>query len=375
MPAGRTVIGLVALAWVLCTGGSGARLTAAAPELKKVHILMVFDTSDPRLGKSLEIDQQRLLYLWKSTIPLSRHTLKVLEGSAVNRERILAYYRDLKVDPDEGLVFVYGGHGAIDRKTGQHFLQLTRGKPLVRSDLRKAMEAKKASLVVLLTDCCSTASTLDAADLKDDAPRSRGLSREMHPTVRCLLFQARGTVDVTAAKDNAAWSDRVRGGLFTRSLCLLMQSPPRALDTDGDGFVSWREFFPQLRRETVSLFGAWKKDWESRGESIDARTQQPFAFHLGKDIGVIRAAGAELESAAVRLRNSTREVVSYRFRWKGEARWSPGKLKAGETRSHSLPVEGGKALPHLEVKVDGVSRTLSLKSGLHSGKLYRIDPN
>ena len=73
-------------------------------------------------------------------------------------------------------------------------------------------------------------------------------ARALHPTVRCLFFQARGTVDITAATDNASWSDNKKGGLFTRSLARLVElTPLRELDKDRDGVVTWSEFFPQLR--------------------------------------------------------------------------------------------------------------------------------
>src|SRR5262245_11471627 len=248
----------IALALMLLAGAPAA--PAQAPrvsppaELKKLHVLMVFDTKDERLEPSLVIDEKRLTQLWANTMPKERYSLTVLKGAKVTPQAILEHYRKLKLGPSEGALFVYGGHGAIDPKKG-HYLQLASGKPLIRSELRKAMEATRAGLVVIVSDCCSTPirlkTTRDRGITKQESPK------RLHPTVRCLLFQARGTVDVTAATNNAAWSDNERGGLFTRSFAALLAGPVKPLDTNKDGFVTWQEYFPKLQRETEVLFDGW----------------------------------------------------------------------------------------------------------------------
>ena len=66
------------------------------------------------------------------------------------------------------------------------------------------------------------------------------------------------------------------------ALCRMLTTPLAELDADGDGTVTWAEFFPQLRDETQSLFGSWRKEMVARGEKVDERRQVPRAFSLGR---------------------------------------------------------------------------------------------
>jgi hypothetical protein len=374
-----TVIGLVVLGWLVSISSSAAgRVVSPPPELDRVHILLVFDTDDPQLRESLALDKERMLHLWQTTISRDRYTLAILEGKDVRPERILAHYRKLRTGPKEGLVFFYGGHGATDPKRGHHFT-LSCGRPLLRSALRKAMEAKKAGLVVILTDCCATPIALKPGYPKEAALRRRAVRESIFPTVRCLFFQARGTVDITAARDNASWSDKVRGGLFTRSLWLMMKTELRSLDHERAGHVSWAVFFPQLQKETMSLFGSWKKEWTARGEKIDSRIQQPHAFALGDSLETTSRACAVLS-----IHNASTDIVTYRFRWRGETTWTEATLKPGETRTHAHPLASASSpLPALEAQFEGVSRLCVLKPKLWqgqnappegAGRAYRIRP-
>jgi hypothetical protein len=310
---------------------------------------MVLDTSAKELAKSVKLDRHRMERLWAETVPADRRTLTVLEGEKATAKAVLAHYDALKTSPAEGLVFYYAGHGARDEKTGKPFFDLRRGGPLLREELVRRMEAKKAGLVLLLTDCCSSPQELKGGLTE---PRAAALpAKKLHPTVRCLLFQARGTVDVTAATDNASWSDNLAGGLFTRSLSRMLKQPVGVLDGDKDGFVSWREFYPQLRDQTQSLFGTWRKEMTARGERIDERRQVPHAYGLGRAFAVVG------------IENATGAELAYRWRWAGQPRWNDEKLPAGRKKVHALPLGAGQSsLPALEARFDGVRRPATLKA-------------
>src|SRR5262245_1656796 len=103
------------------------------PELKKLHVLMAFDTKDERLEPGLRIDEKRMTRLFATTMPRDRYTLTVLKGERVTAQTILDYYRKRKLGPGEGALFYYGGHGANDPVKG-HYLHLTVGKPLFRTE-------------------------------------------------------------------------------------------------------------------------------------------------------------------------------------------------------------------------------------------------
>src|SRR5438045_7701215 len=82
----RWIPGLLLAGCILAAVGSPSR--AAPPEpLKKLHILMVFDTADEDLGPSLWLDLLRLSRLWQSTIPADRYEIKVLVSANPPEEK------------------------------------------------------------------------------------------------------------------------------------------------------------------------------------------------------------------------------------------------------------------------------------------------
>jgi hypothetical protein len=352
-------IGLLALGTALLVPAALPADQPRAAELKKLHILMVFDTQASDLERSVKIDERRMRSFWKYTIPASRYQLTVLTGDKVSRTSILNYYKNLKVGPTDGLVFVYGGHAAKDKNTGKHYFDLAGQKVLYRTDLVKGMESTKAGLVVLLTDCCSTPRE---APFGDDAPpedmvaarsitAASRVATKIHPTVRNLFFQARGTVDITAATDNASWSDVRFGGLFTRSVCTMLCLPIKEVDKNGDGVVTWAECFPQLQKGTDSLFRVWRGQMISRGESIPDRNQKPHAFSLGLQA----AAAASGRQAVLSIENATSAVLRYRWRWSDQDAWTEVELKKGQKQLHTVEVSDGTTLPKFEAKFPGLT--------------------
>jgi Caspase domain len=359
MPSLFLKIGLLAMTVPVAAPPQNAAVPA---ELRKLHVLMVFDTTDVDLAPSLKIDEWRMRRCLKLSIPADRYQVTLLKGKDVTPERIFDYYRNLKPDARDGLLFFYGGHGATDTNTKLHFLDLACGKPLVRADLRKAMEAKKTDLVLLLTDCCSTPQKISKLTAQRRVQESRD-SRAIHPTVRCLLFQARGTIDVTAATNNASWSDNEKGGLFTRSLCRMLTENVKSLDTDRDGFVSWQEFFPQLQKETQITFHGWSRVLLARGEKINTTTQKPASFALGDQV----VPGSQ-SYAVVGIENRTEGPLIYRWRWSGQQEWNNERLEPGTKKVHALPLSNGQqAVPDFEAEIKG-KKASALRAGKWTGK-------
>jgi hypothetical protein len=361
------------LGWLLACPGllPAGQAQAAAPELKKLHILMVIDTQDEVLSTSVKIDQGRMKRLWAATIPHERYSLKVLDGKKVTRRDVLGYYDRLKAGKDEGLVFYYAGHGSLDKTNGKHFFELSQEKkPLFRHEVRGAMEKKGAGLVVLLTDCCSTPRKLPPGLASTKGVGMR--ASKLNPAVRCLLFQARGTVDITAATDNASWSDNQRGGLFTRSLArLLEQTPLRDLDKDRDGVVTWTEFFPQLRDETKSLFKAWSKELLARGD-VDERTKRdlksPRTRQVPRAFSLQEAGQPAQGFAAVGIENGNKAPLHFSYRWE-HGKWADGTLAPGEKKVLSEPLArtNGK-LPQLEMRFGKSARVTQLEPTAWAGE-------
>jgi hypothetical protein len=325
------------------------RVSGQPAELTRVRALLVIDTNTD-LSKSVQHDRERMISLLTQNIPQQRLELKVMQGTDVTADKILNYYRSLSTNSSEGLLFFYAGHGAEDPSRG-HFLQLQMrsGGDLLRSQLREAMLQQRPGLAVLLTDCCSNRAL--AKHFRDIALPTRSVAKEIDPVFRNLLFQHRGLVDITACTDNSAWGDDENGGIFTQTFARLTKNKLDQLDTNRDGFVTWREFFPKLQGDTNSTFVSWAKQRRGMGEVIPQSTQRPRAFKLPDDPV---EQPANLQYAVVSIRNDSKDPIKYQVRWQGQSNWEDKVMPALGKVFHSFAITPSRSsLPTLEFKVQG----------------------
>jgi hypothetical protein len=266
-------LGLAVLLAYALAFASEARAQSSR-ESARVRILLVLDTHGYKARElGFERDGENMKKVLKEAMRQQeledRYTLDVLSGAEATPEYVLDYYRNLKVEPNETLLFYYSGHGATDRQGG-HFLAMEKGR-LYRSVLRQAMEQKRPRLLILLTDCCSNYTAAPGKgprgreEVKAPAPvpvaktgpapasRPTGLKTNQGATVRCLLFRHEGVVDITASSNgHPAEGTKDRGGPFTFALSQLLNEEGRPAAEAGN-FVYWSDFFLRVRSETQRI--------------------------------------------------------------------------------------------------------------------------
>jgi hypothetical protein len=320
-------------------------------ELRKLHALLVIDTRSG-LGESVKVDGENIDHLLSNRLPKNRADIVVLTGSDVNADAILAYYRRLGVGSNDALLFYYAGHGATDPQKGQFLaLQDLAAKPLLRSDLKRAMQEKHPGLVVILTDCCGTRYHLPNKTRR--LYLDKGTASAIDPFLKCLLYQSRGEVDITAASGNTAFGDDHEGGIFTRAIAKLIEEGIAGCDANKDGFVTWPEFFSRLSMRTQGTFVTWAEHALARGEDVDQSSQKPMAFSLGS-------------AGSVRLQNMTATTVQYEYRWPGETTWHHGRIAPHAVAEHAPPAGAATFPTELEIRLEGKI----LKRQL--GKMFRF---
>jgi hypothetical protein len=166
-----TIVLLVAL--VVCDN-----VRSDDADARFLHILIVADTNDARIGSHVRADKFSLLGALEGSIPNERHSVKVLEADQATPENVLSYYRDLTTGPNDVLLFYYAGHGAIDPKFGQVLTMQTAN--LSRRTLVKTILDKPSALQIILTDCCS---------VFGEVPQAYAMGGSDPQTLRYLLFR------------------------------------------------------------------------------------------------------------------------------------------------------------------------------------------
>ena len=227
-----------------------------AQELKRLRALLVIDTQS-NLADSVALDRETMRRLLTTNLPADRLGLTILQGKDATPARVLDYYRNLQTGPDEAILFYYAGHGAFDNvngHAGNHFLTMEAGS-LDRQTLFKAMQVKRAGLIVLLTDCCSDIVDLQgAADVKTK-DGGTAQARQLQHLARCLFFQHRGIVDITAAwVGSSAYCDTQVGGFFTASLGRVASAPAQYFPNGGRDFVTWAAFRLQVNDQMIRTY-------------------------------------------------------------------------------------------------------------------------
>jgi hypothetical protein len=358
-PARATLV----LAAFSALANTAAAAGAAPKELTRLHALLVID-SNSSIKDDVTVDQHRMEGLLTGGIPPDRLDLTTYAGDRATPENILQYYRNLNTNSSEALLFFFAGHGATDPQQG-HYLAMepSRGKArfLTRTELRQVMQEKQAGLVVILTDCCSNVVPLPppppGIPLREPSPKE---SAEIAPVIRCLLFQQRGVVDITAATNEEAWGDSLEGGVFTRTLARLLQSQVKDLDRDRDGFVTWKEFYPSLEKATHDAFEDWAAAARRGGADVPrTAAQTPRSYRLLP----AAALGRESSYAVVSLTNRTQTLVRFRYRWAGEEAWKDDELQPNlaTTLFQPLATPSGPP-PLLELQPERGARTFKLEA-------------
>jgi hypothetical protein len=295
-------------------------------EAKRLRVLLVLDTED-RMGATWGLDGQNMKHTLEALLRKQglqdRFTLDMYTGTKVTPESVLTYYKNLKTDSSESLLFYYSGHGGYHVKKG-HFLAFTNGR-LYRNDLLKAMNLRKPQLRVLLTDCCAnyvsgndppprpnvpTVAVQDRVKrqeppgarvqpfkseykspsqapakieeppvqvkgivlVTDVGPRSLDglIAQSDGKLLRQLLFDHRGLADISGCKKSKLSNGTLKwgGSLFTIAFIALQAEPFSKLDRKGNGFVDWEEFLPAYQQRTVAI------------SRVVSQNQEPEPWHL-----------------------------------------------------------------------------------------------
>jgi len=273
---------------LLCSTAAAARVST------HLHVLLAIDTDAKGIGTSRDLE------IWSSVIGEIRQgregrvSLTVVQGRTLTPDTILKFYRDLGQRPGWALLFVYSGHGATGAD-GDHYLTMTHGR-LARGRLRNAMEGTGANLQVILTDCCGSITRFDA--VQRPVPAEWAMFEQ-------LFFETGGMVDILSCEvGDVSFGNDATGGMFTRACTRLLCSPVAESDRDGDGRVTWPEFFSQLRGDTQQIASSVGKKQKPSHWYLGGR--QRYDRVLADTVAYARVAQTQLATLVAQASAATR---------------------------------------------------------------------
>src|SRR5437764_7168454 len=263
----RSAAKLLAKIVLLCLVFASAARGAETEEATRVRILLVIHTNGETVGKEcgFALDGQTMQRTLEENLKKQnlqdRYTLDVFSGDDVTAAKVLSYYRNLKTQPSEALVFFYSGHGILN-SNHEHVMTMN-GRALRRTEVLTAMARHDPRLMVVLSSSCANLQGEDAKNDPAKLPAERR-TRTAAPTavragdgsvLRQLFFQQQGVVDINAARvAEYGWGHPDHGGtFFTVALTQLMGGEVSRFDRNKDGLVEWHEFYTALRAQTAQL--------------------------------------------------------------------------------------------------------------------------
>ncbi len=225
---------------------------------RRVHVVLVGMTDDPKAGKSAEQNLEQMKTLFQGGLnPEHLGATIVIRGKDVTPRGILAAIDGLNVAPDEALFVYCHIHGGYDARyqgadpSQGHFFWLGDNGDLMRKDLWQHARARKAALTVLVTESCyvrSEASPYPAPPVRFQLVRE-------NPALVALFLRTRGYIDVNAcSRGESSWNyGGGRGSFFTNSFVEMFYPHPGSPITDRAN-VRWPELVRAAGDKASKIF-------------------------------------------------------------------------------------------------------------------------
>ena len=181
----------------------------------KIHLIMVADTDDNRIGDSFRSDLYHVPELFAENVPKRQLVVTEISGRDVHRRMILDTVGALKINPDlDTVVFYFSGHGAFDPKTKEHFFYgLGQRDSCFRSEIQKAIQQFRPQLTVILADTCSVYH-------RTPVPTPFHPPGDIvTPAFRALFLEPVGLIDINSSQPGQEAEGDSTGGWFTSTFC------------------------------------------------------------------------------------------------------------------------------------------------------------
>lgn len=227
-----------------------------------VHVIIVGDTKDGKIGPSVKTDIRQFKQFVKelNRVAISEgYSMKTytLTGDECSPESLNNTLRNISIQ-DDIVVFYYSGHGGRSHKDDvtSKFPRMCLGssyadKWVKISDCLDEIYDKGPKFILMITDCCN--SYYDRKS-KEESTYSFDLS-DNYDVLRKLFFESSGYASITAASPGQYGLCTIHGGYMTNSFLKVLGMTVLSNDTTS----SWNQIFQTVSDDTYNLTKALYK--------------------------------------------------------------------------------------------------------------------
>ena len=233
------------------------------PSPAKIHFILVANTSDPRIGTSVQKDVVNLSSQIKDVAVFLKLTLDYVEVSGANfgKKGVEAALANLKPGPDDIVIFYYSGHGySLEQNTSQQYPQFDLRQSrfdditvatLNVADVYNTIKTKSARFNLVLADCCNSNLGLLKPEGKNFALTAKSLLTWDKNYCYNLFLKSKGSILATAAKKGEfAYGNTDVGGYFTSNFVTALE---KYLSKFQNTTPNWEEIIAEAQSTTVTL--------------------------------------------------------------------------------------------------------------------------
>ncbi len=191
------------------------------------HVIIACNTNDASIGAGM-VTNMRLMKNEMQILDAALgcdFEMQTFDGNTCTRDNLTKYINNMEVEPEDIVMFFYGGHGAhAANNSSDPWPQMCMNTNIESlfmpvASVEKLITAKNPRLMVIITECCNSIS--NGVSIKPLCAESMGptvLSDYNAEAYKKLFLETKGKVMMTSSKlGQYSWSLGTDGGWFTNN--------------------------------------------------------------------------------------------------------------------------------------------------------------
>lgn len=241
-----------------------AALIPGVVKAQTLHVLIACCTEDPTIGRGMQSNKEHMTQLIQNVIGVTDclSDVTTFEHGDVTKANVTEWIRNLIIEPDDVVMFFYGGHGGRALNDSDPFPQMCMNVPsnqalyMPVSHVDSLLKAKHPRLRIIITECCNSEDAgikkkpLYAMSAGDYTSESQFSAKAL----RDLFFNSKGVVKMSSSKAKEYSWCTANGGIFIDNFIDAFN----AATESGKTSASWESIFMKVHDKT------WQTDIRDR---------------------------------------------------------------------------------------------------------------